>query len=165
MLKNPAPFAAPRSEFDAFLFAPIGEGSNGTPLSVLSAMSQLGVDPWEEAAELARLPGKIAIQRLASSIAALPDGAPPHPDPLALAARLIGLLPRRVKTNISRRKITLGADAGGKSGVIFYAILAAFVIVALCIFATRGSRGHYDDADAPTSGATLQQTSPSSAGQ
>jgi hypothetical protein len=50
------------SEFDDFLFAPIGEDRNDMPLSVLSALARLDIDPWHEAAELARLPGETATQ-------------------------------------------------------------------------------------------------------
>jgi hypothetical protein len=32
------------SEFDSFLYAPIGEDGNGMPLSVLSALARLDVD-------------------------------------------------------------------------------------------------------------------------
>jgi hypothetical protein len=63
------------SEFDNFLFAPIGEDKNGMLLSVVSALARLDVDPWQEAGELARLPPESAIARLASRISALPkDG-------------------------------------------------------------------------------------------
>jgi hypothetical protein len=37
------------SEFDDFLFAPIGEDRNGMLLSVLSALARLDIDPWQEA--------------------------------------------------------------------------------------------------------------------
>jgi hypothetical protein len=40
------------SEFDNFLFAPIGNDRNGMVLSVVSALAQLDVDPWQEADEL-----------------------------------------------------------------------------------------------------------------
>jgi hypothetical protein len=43
-------------EFDAFLYAPVDEEGNGVLLSVLSALARLDVDPWREAAELARMP-------------------------------------------------------------------------------------------------------------
>lgn len=43
-------------EFDGFLYAQLGEERNGMPLSVLSALAQLQVDPWQKAARLARLP-------------------------------------------------------------------------------------------------------------
>ena len=41
-------------QFDDFLFARINEDSEATPLSVLSVLARLGVDPWEEAAKLAQ---------------------------------------------------------------------------------------------------------------
>ena len=81
------------SEFDAFLFAPIGEERNGMLLSVLSALARLDIDPWQEAARLARLPAESATRRLTSLLEALPDAAPIHRDPGTVAVRLIGLLP------------------------------------------------------------------------
>ena len=81
------------TEFDNFLFAPIGEDGNGMHLSVLSALARLDLDPWREAAELDDLPGERAIQRLASLIASLPDAMSVHRDPGKIAARVIGLLP------------------------------------------------------------------------
>jgi len=35
-----------RSEFDDFLFAPIGDEKNGMLLSVISALARLDLDPW-----------------------------------------------------------------------------------------------------------------------
>ncbi len=81
------------SEFDAFLFAPIGDDNNGMLLSVLSALARLDVDPWQEAASLAGLPGGRAIERLSSLISALPGRAATYPDSGTTAARLIALLP------------------------------------------------------------------------
>lgn len=91
------------SEFNDFLFAPIGEERNGMLLSVLSALARLDVDPWQEAAELARLPGEAATERLASMIAALPDGPSAPSDPRTIAARLVALLPRDELVQISDR--------------------------------------------------------------
>jgi hypothetical protein len=45
-----------RSEFDDFLYAAIGADRNESPLSVLSALARLNLDPWQEAAELSELP-------------------------------------------------------------------------------------------------------------
>jgi len=81
-------------EFDDFLFAPIGEEPNGMSLSVVSALARSNVDPWQEAAKLARLPAKTATQRLASLIGGLPGTRSGEPDSGAIAARLIALLPR-----------------------------------------------------------------------
>src|SRR5689334_3168692 len=90
-------------EFDDFLFAPIGEERNGMPLSVVSALARLDVDPWQETAQLAQLPGVTATQRLASLIAALPDRPSTHQDPGTIAARLVELLPRRTGSSAMSR--------------------------------------------------------------
>ncbi len=64
-------------QFDAFLFARIDDGSDATPLSVLSMLARLDIDPWEEAAKLARLPRAAAAGRLVEFIAATPGRPPP----------------------------------------------------------------------------------------
>ena len=72
----------PGSEFDTFLFAPIGDDGNdsGMQLSVLSALARQGTDPWEEAGRLAGLPDEMAARELTALIAALPTGASARPD-------------------------------------------------------------------------------------
>jgi hypothetical protein len=87
------PISLPRSEFNDFLFAPIGEDRNGMLISVLSGLARSDVDPWQEAAKLAQLPGEDATQRLAALIGALPDRAPSYADPCTIAARVVALLP------------------------------------------------------------------------
>jgi len=79
-------------EFDKFLHAAIGD-DNGMPLTVLSALARLDVDPWEEAAELTRLPAKCAVAQLASLLGKLRHASSLCPDPAVVAAALIGLLP------------------------------------------------------------------------
>jgi hypothetical protein len=98
------------SEFDGFLFAPVWADGNGMLVSVLSALARLNVDPWQEAADLARLPGDRATRRLASLISALPGRPSTHPDTGATAARLIVLLPHRSGPDIASPKRWLGAD-------------------------------------------------------
>ena len=46
---------------NSFLFASLGEGPHGHPLTVISALAQSGVDPWLEAVGLARLSRELAI--------------------------------------------------------------------------------------------------------
>lgn len=89
-----APAAVPSSEYDQFLYASIAEEHNGTLLSVLSALARSNLDPWEEAARLARLPRAAARQFLATLIAATADGPSARRDPEELAEDLIALLPR-----------------------------------------------------------------------
>ena len=85
--------SVPGSEFNDFLFAPIGEDKNGMLVSVLSGLARSDVDPWQEAAKLAQLQGETATRELAALIGALPDRAASYPDPRTIAARLIALLP------------------------------------------------------------------------
>jgi hypothetical protein len=91
----PSPFSLPASEFNAFLFAPIGEQANGLPLSVVSALARLDLDPWQEAARLSDLPRESAAAALNGMIQRLPAGTCDQSDTRTLAARLIELLPRR----------------------------------------------------------------------
>ena len=58
-------------EFDPFLFATVGEEVDGVPLSVLSALTRLGLDPRDEAARLSRLTKEAAADQLARMIARL----------------------------------------------------------------------------------------------
>src|ERR1044071_5766235 len=69
----PGPYAPMRPEFDRFLFATVGEEIDGVPLSVLSALSRLGLDPRDEAARLAHLTKEAAADQLANMIARLSD--------------------------------------------------------------------------------------------
>ena len=86
------------SEYNAFLYATIGAGSNGTLLSVLSAIARMNLDPWQEAADLAALSAKAASHRLATLIAVVPGGLSETGEPEAIAARLVKLLPSQTRS-------------------------------------------------------------------
>ena len=83
------------SEFNDFLYAPIGEEKTGMTLSVLSALARRDMDPWEGAARWNRLPAEVAVRELAALLAALPEEMSARTAPAALATRLIALLPGR----------------------------------------------------------------------
>lgn len=119
-------------EFDAFLYAPIGEESDGMLLSVLSALARLNVDPWEEAARLGRLPREAATRFLISLIAALPDGSSARADPRAHAERLAALLPRRASISHPQQSGTVPPTALGVSqrDLIRY-LISGTVLIAL----------------------------------
>lgn len=105
--------------------------------SVLSALTQLDFDPWQEAAELARLSGAMASRRLASRLASLPDRPSAPRDVERIAARLVALLPRPSTINIPARATSIGVGASTKFSVgsrpILVAILIAFVLGLLWI--------------------------------
>ena len=91
----PPAFSLLKSEFNDFLFAPIGEEGNHAVLTVLSALARLGIDPWQESALLVQLSKDAATQRLTSIIAGLPNGSWAPSDANTIAARLIALLPAK----------------------------------------------------------------------
>jgi hypothetical protein len=82
------------TDFDRFLYSQVGEDQHGGLLSVVSALARAGVDPWEQAAILARLPVDSAVRMLCALLAKLPAGAGQPVDAIAVATRLVTLLPR-----------------------------------------------------------------------
>jgi hypothetical protein len=90
-----ARFSLLHSDLNDFLFASVGEEQNGVTLSVVSALTRLGVDPWEEAARLTPLPKARAAEALAPLIARLPICRTRSSDDLAISQRLVELLPDR----------------------------------------------------------------------
>lgn len=118
------------SEFDAFLFAPIGEEKNGMLLSVLSALARLGLDPWREAAELARMPNQAAEQRLTSLIEALPEAPSTRPEPQAISTRLIALLPRGASAAFASSEALPVAGEGWNFRALIYAMAFNLLLMA-----------------------------------
>jgi hypothetical protein len=89
----PARFSLLHSDLNDFLFAAIGEEQNGMPLNVVSGLTRLGLDPWEEAARLAALPKTVAAETLAPMIARLLFDRLQPSDNLAISRQLVELLP------------------------------------------------------------------------
>lgn len=81
-----------RPDLDNFLFAAVGAENNGVPLSMISALTQLGLDPWEEAGRLSSLARREAAEQLARLIM----GVPGAPRALAEARELAGGLVERL---------------------------------------------------------------------
>jgi hypothetical protein len=90
-------YAPELPEMDSFLFASVGEEVNGIPLSVLSALARLGLDPRAEAARLSHLTSKAATNRLARLFRRLPDRPWTSQDIRKIASRLVKLLPAAPK--------------------------------------------------------------------
>ncbi len=91
----PARFSLLHSDLNDFLFAAVGDEANGMPLNVVSALTRLGMDPWDEAARLSTLPKAVAVATLAPMIARLPICRPPRSDDWEISHRLVELLPAR----------------------------------------------------------------------
>jgi hypothetical protein len=138
--------------FDDFLFGPIGEEPNGMTLSVFSGLARLGVDPREEAARLASLPGPAAIEALERAVAALAGGGWQPADAPRIAARLVRLLPRhgvvapgaQPRPSVPQRRARLASTA---------VILLLLALLSLAIVTVAASRD--DPADPAPAAAPL----------
>jgi hypothetical protein len=134
-MKQRVSMARPGLEYEAFLFAPLGDDRNGTPLALASILGRMSLDPWSEAAALAALPADVAARKLALLIEAMPDQPLEHRESATLAARLINLLPTQPKT--APPEPDLIADAGMKKGrrpvtyLIWFAIFCILLVGAI----------------------------------
>ena len=70
-------FCSLRPDLDKFLFTGVGDETDRMPLSVISALTRLGLDPWEEADRLPSLRNREAVEELARLIAELPGNSRP----------------------------------------------------------------------------------------
>ncbi|HYZ39191.1 MAG TPA: hypothetical protein VE687_01015, partial [Stellaceae bacterium] len=84
------------------------------PLNVVSGLTRLGLDPWEEAARLAVLPKALAVEKLAPIIARLPFDRSHPSDNLAISRQLVELLPQHQRLAVRGRE---QANARGKNFV------------------------------------------------
>ena len=83
-----------RPDLDNFLFAAVGAERDRIPLSMLSALTRLGLDPWDEAGRLSSLSKREAIEQLARLIAELPGACRPLPEARGIASASIERLPK-----------------------------------------------------------------------
>ena len=123
------------TDFNDFLFALVGEDRNGMPLSVVSVLARMDLDPWVEAANLADLPAETAARKLAAWLDALSDPALKPASPDTRADRLIALLPRRVTPRYPPTPVDrTGAVAAARPpGLIKVILLAICLILSLAI--------------------------------
>jgi hypothetical protein len=128
------------SRFDRFLYAPVGADRHGGMLSVVSALARLGVDPWDHAAMLARLPMDSAARLLSALLAKLPAGIDEAQDPLPLATHLVSLLPREVDAG-KPVPATVGYPEVGLIPRLWPGAVLVVVVVVLALGAARVLEG------------------------
>jgi hypothetical protein len=125
----PVSYLAP--QFDDFLFARIDEDSDATPLSVLSVLARLGVDPWAEAAKLAQLPRLSAAERLVAFIAATPSAPSVYLNAKTVCDRLIDLLPSPAGVTSPPRPQQSGRTPTMSQYVIWPLVIAVLLAIQL----------------------------------
>ena len=90
------------SDYDAFLFAEVGEDRTGAAVTVLSALARLDLEPWTEARELSRLGREDAQVRLTTHFEAITDIPALALASEGRAAKLVSLLPTRTPLRVPK---------------------------------------------------------------
>ncbi len=142
-------------EFNAFLFAPIGLDRNEMLVSVVSALARLDIDPWQEAAQLARLPKAAAALRLAGLIARVPGGPPAQLDGVSATARLVALLPGEPASKGPRLHVT-----GVAEPIPNYRAVALIVFIVLVLSTQLVLTSRFDPASVAKSGGASAKSAP-----
>jgi hypothetical protein len=129
------PYQPLRPDLDNFLFAPVGEEQDGIPLSVISALTRLGLDPWDEATRLSSLERREAVDQLVPLIVRLPGMRRAEARDIALD--LVALLPTSSSTRgpAEVRRSGLRKSAPAKTFWLICFLLVAAVLVSM---ATNG---------------------------
>lgn len=126
-------------QYERFLYAPVGQDRRGASVTVLSMLARLGVDPWGEASDLAKLPEGAARQRLETLMARFHGVSTHVADRGTIVSGLLAFLPRQAK---SARSSSDGASvrlAFPPQGSPFYWIVViALVLVWVAVLAQGG---------------------------
>jgi len=137
------------SEFDRFLFAPLGEDHNGLSLSVVSLFARLDLDPWQEAGNLAALSAEAAARRLALSLDTLTDPTLRPANPEGRVLRLLALLPSHVRTTVQTPVAAAEAVTAPDSGARIRTIL--FITSAILLVGSQFLSAHRSTPTPPAS--------------
>jgi hypothetical protein len=128
-------YAPLRPDLHHFLFAAVGEERNGIPLSMISALAQLGLDPWEEAGRLSSLAKQEAVERLTALILRLPGLRRPSSEARQIAVGLIDVLPthngaaKPAEAEVRGRKVPTIAPGKGFWVICLALAAAAFLVM------------------------------------
>ena len=137
--------------FNEFLYGQLDEGATGQPLSLLSAMTRLGVDPWLEAAQLTRMSEETASLRLAALIERLPSGTlGKRNDAVFIAVSLLKRLPRSGLAEEPTLQMRRAISDLGSFGKLKFVVCLAIAIYLSAVGAKWAFSERPDNADPPT---------------
>lgn len=125
--------------YEPFLGTNIGEDSTGANITVLSMFARLGLDPWDEASDLAAMPNGPAQKRLGVLIERFKDVPTQVEDRRKVASELLALLPQKVDA----RKPAAGDKTAFFTlppiGVPIYWIIGTILLVGVVAKLVQGS--------------------------
>ena len=162
-MKSPAAKYRLTPEFDAFLFAAVGEDRSGMPLSVVSVLARLDLDPWQAAAELSALPPETAARKLVSILGTLSLPSLQSSDIVLIARRLVAMLPHPTASLPSPLRAvagSAGAAAPRPHANIFFLAIYLLFMTATQVLMSQLSPPHADSPPAPVSSSAASQISP-----
>ena len=131
-------YAPVMPELDPFLFASVGEEIDGAPLSVLSALTRLGIDPRDEAARLSRMSREAAADRLGRMIARSSEGRWTAAEARRIARGLAEHLPAATVSGGAHRVQGGAARVAGVPVLLIYLVIAGAALVSLISLFVRG---------------------------
>lgn len=126
-------------QFNAFLRSALWQDRDETPLSVLSALARLDVDPWEEAAHLAALPEPSASAKLAAMLSNLPGGPSIRRDLDVICVRCVSLL--SCPAGPERASVAAPVDPRARSGAFFFLVLGSWMLAVALMAAQEPAGG------------------------
>ena len=132
-------YAPCRPDLNQFLFAAVGEERNGIPLSMMSALAQLDLDPWEEAGRLSTLAKQEAIERLTGLILRLPGLRRASSEARQIAAELVDALPVHKVEAGPTQEVRRAAPRNIASGKAFWLVCLAVAAIAFFLMLTHFS--------------------------
>ncbi len=121
-------------EFERFLYASVGEDRNGSVVTVLSALARLGLEPWNETAELAALGREAAGARLGLLLSRFRDVPVLGDHHRSVARELSLLLPEDPPPRSPARAGAAGASGHPATSVAIWALLAILLILGQMLF-------------------------------
>ena len=116
------------SDYDAFLFAELGEDRNGAAVTVLSALARIDLEPWNEARELSNLAREDAQVRLTTHFEAITDIPALALASEGRAAKLVSLLPKREPLRASKSR-EAGTDNSPRISISWTTMAIVGVVV------------------------------------
>ena len=129
-------------EFERFLYASVGEDRNGYVVTVLSTLARLGLDPWEETAELVTLGRSAAHARLGALLARFRDVPTLASEHGRVARDLSRLLPEAPTSGVLKRVASTAGDGRpGTSGAIWAVLAIIFALFQMFMVGGSGGAG------------------------
>lgn len=133
-LLNPHP-----RDFERFLYAPVGEDRRGYNVTVLSMMARLGLDPWDETAELVTIGRQAAQTRLRKLLQRFWDVPALSSDSRKVANDLSRLLPERAPIlSLTQSGSDIGAPKEATKGVSWVVLVVILVVLQLLMIGGLG---------------------------